>query len=236
LNKLHTKKYLDIFKKAVLNEWLFLCSVILYFCYVIKEEDEVLEDYKWELSRKEFLRSLIVIGAVVNIPFFTSCETKEEPEFFDCNPLSPEQLKVLQAAQLVLFPKEGNGPSALDVKADKWIVYVLNDARESQREKDFITEHLEGLNQLSKETHKVSYDLLRIDQQGDLLELFFEEKAPKRWGSRMLTLIFEALLLDPLYGVNPNNIGWKWLNHNPGMPRPNKKNMYPTIYATMNGV
>ena len=203
---------------------------------MIKDQEDIIEDYKWEISRKEFLKSLLVLGVAANIPFLTSCETKEDLEFFDCTPLSAEQLKVLQAVQLVLFPKEGNGPSALEVNADKWIVYVLNDAREPQREKDFIVEHLEGLNQLSKETHKVSYELLSMDRQEDLLELFFEEKAPKRWGSRMLTLIFEALLLDPLYGVNPNNIGWTWLNHNPGMPRPNEKNMYPTIYATMNEV
>jgi len=203
---------------------------------VIKEEEEIEEDYKWELSRKEFLRSLLIIGVAANIPFLTSCETKEDLEFFDCTPISPEQLKVLQAVQLVLFPKEGNGPSALQVNADKWIVYVLNDVREPQREKDFIVEHLEGLNQLSKETYKVSYDLLSRDRQEDLLELFFEEKFRKRWGSRMLILIFEALLLDPLYGVNPNNIGWKWLNHNPGVPRPNEKNRYPTIYTTMNEV
>ena len=211
--------------------------MLCYFvCKVIKEEEDIQEDYKWELSRKEFLRSLLIIGVAANIPFLTSCETKEDLEFFDCTPISPEQLKVLQAVQLVLFPKEGNGPSALEVNADKWIVYVLNDAREPQREKDFIVEHLEGLNQLSKETYKVSYDLLSRDRQEDLLELFFEEKFRKRWGSRMLILIFEALLLDPLYGVNPNNIGWKWLNHNPGVPRPNEKNRYPTIYTAMNEV
>ena len=211
--------------------------MLCYFvCKVIKEEEDIQEDYKWELSRKEFLRSLLIIGVAANIPFLTCCETKEDLEFFDCTPISPEQLKVLQAVQLVLFPKEGNGPSALQVNADKWIVYVLNDAREPQREKDFIVEHLDGLNQLSIETHKVSYDALSIDRKEDLVELFFEEKAPKRWGSRMLTLIFEALLLDPLYGVNPNNIGWTWLNHNPGMPRPNEMNMYPTIYTTMNEV
>ncbi len=203
---------------------------------MIKEEDEILEDYKWELSRKEFIRSLLVIGVAVNIPFFTSCETKENLEEFDFTPLSAEQFKVLQALQLVLFPRNENGPSALQVNADKWIVYVLNDSREGQREKAFILEHLDGLNALSQEIYKTSYDLLSIDRQEGVLELFFEERDPKRWGSRMLTLIFEALLLDPLYGVNPNNIGWTWLSHNPGMPRPNEKNMYPTIYATMNEV
>ena len=203
---------------------------------MIKLEEDIQEDYEWELSRKEFIRSLFVIGVAVNIPFLTSCGTEEDPVVFDSNPLSAEQLKVLQAVQLVLFPKEGDGPSALQINADKWIVYVLNDPRDSQREKDFIVDHLEGLNQFSKETHDIAYDLLSLDQQEDLLELFFQDKNQKRWGSRMLTLIFEALLLDPLYGVNPDSIGWNWLNHNPGMPRPNKQNMYPTVYATINEV
>ena len=83
---------------------------------MIKEEEDIEADYKWELSRKEFIRSLLVIGVAANIPFLTSCETEEDPEFFDCTPLSAEQLKVLQAVQLVLFPKEGNGPSALQSK------------------------------------------------------------------------------------------------------------------------
>jgi len=203
---------------------------------VIKEEDEIQADYKWELSRKEFIRSLLVIGVSTSIPFLTSCETKEEPEVFDCSPLSAEQLKVLQAVQLVLFPKEGNGPSALQINADKWIVYVLNDPRDPQREKDFILENLKRLNQFSKETHDKAYDLLSTDQQENLLDLFFQDRNQKRWGSRMLTLIFEALLLDPIYGVNPDSIGWDWLNHNPGMPRPNNHNIYPTIYNTINEV
>jgi len=28
---------------------------------------------------------------------------------------------------------------------------------------------------------------------------------------------------------NPNGIVWKWLNHNPGQPRPNEKNKYSEI-------
>lgn len=208
----------------------------LYVCKVIKEEEEILEDYKWEVSRKEFLRSLLIVGAASQIPFLSSCEPREVQQNFNCAPLSQEQLKVLQAVQLVLFPKEGGGPSALEVNADKWIVYVLNDKREPQREKDFIVEHLDGLIAFSEEQKSKTFDQLSTNEKEDVLALFFEDKIQKRWGSRLLTLIFEALLLDPIYGVNPDTIGWKWLDHNPGVPRPNKENMYPTIYTTMNEV
>jgi gluconate 2-dehydrogenase gamma chain len=36
----------------------------------------------------------------------------------------------------------------------------------------------------------------------------------------LLDYIMEALLTDPVYGGNPNSIGWQWLKHQPGFPRP----------------
>ncbi|NBC82635.1 MAG: hypothetical protein GVY19_04555 [Bacteroidetes bacterium] len=42
----------------------------------------------------------------------------------------------------------------------------------------------------------------------------------EHWLSMMLTYIFEALLSDPVYGGNTDQLGWRWLNHQPGYPRP----------------
>jgi len=42
----------------------------------------------------------------------------------------------------------------------------------------------------------------------------------------VLGYIFEALLVDPVYGGNPNGIGWKWLEHQPGLPRPTADKRY----------
>jgi gluconate 2-dehydrogenase gamma chain len=44
--------------------------------------------------------------------------------------------------------------------------------------------------------------------------------------SSLLKYIFEALLTDPIYGGNPNSMGWEWLDHTPGQPRPNPANRY----------
>lgn len=203
---------------------------------MIKQEEEIVDDYKWEMSRKEFIHSLLIVGAVSQIPFFSSCETKDELRIFNSAPLSKSQLQVLQSVQLILFPKEGSGPSALEVNADKWIVYVLNDDREPQREKDFIIDHIDGLIEFTQNKLKTNFDLLSREKQQQLLEKYFEDKTHRRWGSRLLTLIFEALLLDPIYGVNPDEIGWKWLKHNPGMPRPTERTKYPTIYTTLNEI
>ena len=45
----------------------------------------------------------------------------------------------------------------------------------------------------------------------------------------MVTLLFEALLLDPLYGGNKEEKGWKWLNHTPGFPRPTEELRYEVL-------
>jgi gluconate 2-dehydrogenase gamma chain len=39
----------------------------------------------------------------------------------------------------------------------------------------------------------------------------------------------EALLTDPAYGGNPGGIGWRWLQHVPGYPRPPMDKIYPEL-------
>jgi gluconate 2-dehydrogenase gamma chain len=54
-----------------------------------------------------------------------------------------------------------------------------------------------------------------------------------RWGRAWLSLllyyIFEALLSDPVYGGNPGEIGWRWLEHQPGFPRPPADKIYGSL-------
>jgi gluconate 2-dehydrogenase gamma chain len=47
--------------------------------------------------------------------------------------------------------------------------------------------------------------------------------------SLLLYYIFEALLSDPVYGGNPGGIGWQWLEHQPGFPRPPADKIYGNL-------
>ena len=47
-----------------------------------------------------------------------------------------------------------------------------------------------------------------------------QSRAGRNWLSLLLTYVLEALLADPVYGGNPDGIGWQWLEHQPGYPRP----------------
>jgi gluconate 2-dehydrogenase gamma chain len=47
-----------------------------------------------------------------------------------------------------------------------------------------------------------------------------QSRAGRNWLSLLLTYLLEALLADPVYGGNPDGIGWTWLEHQPGYPAP----------------
>ena len=51
----------------------------------------------------------------------------------------------------------------------------------------------------------------------------------KNWLSLLLYYLFEALLADPAYGCNPDGVGWQWLEHQPGFPRPPPDKIYTHI-------
>ena len=52
----------------------------------------------------------------------------------------------------------------------------------------------------------------------------------ENWVSTLLFYICEALLTDPIYGGNPNGIGWAWLAHQPGFPRPSPEQSYGVLH------
>ena len=55
-----------------------------------------------------------------------------------------------------------------------------------------------------------------------LLRQIAKSTAGENWLATLLSYIFEALLAAPIYGGNPGGVGWKWLQHQPGFPLPDK--------------
>ena len=183
---------------------------------------------QWLLSRKKFVQSLLMGGVALQLPWLTACSDRR---YFPGKtpPLSSHQFKVLQAVQNTLFPSDGNGPGAYEVNADTYLLWVLNDEQLDPSENDYIIEKLNKFEARAQE--KLGYSFLDLNpkEQHALVEEVSELKWGRIWLSRLLTLIFEALLLDPQYGGNPEGVGWTWLEHNPGLPRPKASHLYPSI-------
>ena len=180
-------------------------------------------------TRRRFFKTLVWSGVAVQVAYFPSCSVDRT----NTRPLSKKQFSNLQSMLSVLFPEDGNGPGALRLQADQYILWVLNDPRMSDQEKDFIKMGLTRLEEQAKSTYGSSFHKLEAEESAALTATLTDEKWGENWMSLLLTYVIEALISDPIYGFNENGIGWDWLGHVAGIPRPTDENKYDAIFETV---
>lgn len=127
---------------------------------------------------------------------------------------------LLAAVQDHLFPAEIDAPGAREIHALAYLQGVLGDPRGDREEQRFILKGAEWLEDLSRQRHQAAFvDLDPLRREQVLREVAGTPKG-ENWVSTLLLYLCEALLSDPAYGGNPDGIGWAWLAHQPGFPRP----------------
>ena len=127
---------------------------------------------------------------------------------------------IITAVHAVLFPSDGNGPSAQDIQSTQYLHLVLQTPDFDPEERKFILDGVNWLDQFAQEKFQRAFLSLSADQHNTVLRQITQSRVGDRWVGAMLTYLLEALLSDPVYGGNPNGIGWLWLEHQPGFPRP----------------
>ena len=182
---------------------------------------------QWQTDRRKFLRGALLAGAMTQIGFFTSCSTKLK-EGNDL--LTAEQATILNDVLNIFFPNDGNGPDAEDINAFGYVMWVLHDTLNRKIEDNaYILVGLNWADETAQEIYFSPFVELSQEQKEALVGKFTELDWAKNWSSMIITLILEALVLDPIYGGNKNEAGWNWLNHTPGFPRPTEENRYERI-------
>jgi gluconate 2-dehydrogenase gamma chain len=136
--------------------------------------------------------------------------------------LTPDEWQTLAAVQEHLFPSEPDSLGAKDINATAYLQFVLAELEQVDRE--FIKKGVVQLEKMAQTIEGKQFIALSSEQREHLLRRF--ETNGKQWISTILRYILEALLTDPIYGGNPNAIGWKWLDHQPGFPRPPANKRY----------
>jgi gluconate 2-dehydrogenase gamma chain len=134
--------------------------------------------------------------------------------------------QLIGAVQDLLFPSEPEAPGAREINALAYLKWVVADEKLDPEERAFILHGCDWLEALTRERTDNSFIELATDQQDRMLEQIARSEAGENWLSTLLLYIFEALLSDPVYGGNPDQIGWRWLGHRPGFPRPDQHNKY----------
>lgn len=183
------------------------------------------------LSRRAFLlrgsAALAVTTALPGLPLVLGEETSQETEF---SVFSDKQAKILSAVQEHLFPKDVGSPGALDIYALSYLEFVVTQPDFATHLRNFIVNGIQSVQEASLERFDRGFEDLSLAGKEDLLRYLADRT---RWGRNWLSLllyyIFEALLADPVYGCNPDGIGWQWLEHQPGFPRPPPDKIYTSI-------
>jgi len=184
------------------------------------------------LNRRAFLKTSTAISLLAGLTLYkptlagqhdnsddsieTSSRLRLGKNFF-----SKEQHTVLDAVQMQLFPDDGDGPSARDLKGIAYLEWAMTDqVNINDGDPDFIAKGITWLNELSQQTHGAFFVELNDSQQDKVLKQVAKSQAGENWLSILLYYLTEALMIDPIYGGNPEMIGWKWLQHQAGFPRP----------------
>ena len=173
------------------------------------------------MDRRQFLAlstlgASAALGACSSVPAFTR---KPGTKTVDSG-LSASQWQALIQVQHHLLPSEADAPGAKEVNADQYLNFVLTDADFDANERRFIATGLDELQGVCQRQHQQPFEALSDDDKERCLRAFEGTSNGYAWLSTVLNYLLEALLTDPLYGGNPEGIGWQWLEHTPGFPRP----------------
>jgi hypothetical protein len=188
------------------------------------------------MNRRRWLQLAILGGVAVSTPWITSCDTEtpqDEPNLDGGGIFTHEEMKNIYAFQNFLLPAEGDGPSAGEMNAHQYFIWSLSDKHFSASDKDyFVGKSIEVFELCKEQMSKPFHQLVEMEMENFILknisESWFES-----YIARMITVIFEATLLDPIYGGNIDEKGWEWLAHTPGSPRPNETTKYPEILTLL---
>lgn len=178
------------------------------------------ESTDFVLKRRDFL--LIISGLLVLAP--SGLLASEQKQTLDA--YAEEPWKTLDAVFEHMFPAIDGAPGSRDIGVIHYIQTMLQTPDADPQDKIFITNGVGWLNDLSQNKHNQNFISLDTATKENLLRQIENSQAGERWLSLLLTNLLEALLSDPVYGSNPNGIGWNWLQHTAGFPLPDADTQY----------
>ena len=183
-----------------------------------------LKEWRREIiSRRTFLARMAGVSVAALFPLAAGGATLAPKSK---TALSDDQQTVLVAVQQHLFPSEPGIPGAREINALVYLNNVLADPKMDEDEKAFIRNGVGWLEELVKDELGKSFTGLDATQREQMLRRIEQSSAGENWLATLLLYLFEALLSDPVYGGNPDGIGWQWLEHPPGFPRPTADKIY----------
>lgn len=121
-----------------------------------------------------------------------------------------------------LFPPSNNIPGARELNTIAYMRGVLQDERIPQERKTYLFNGVKWLDEESITGYGKKYFNLHSDQRSAILDSISKEYWGGSWLYFLMEYFFESMFCDPVYGANIDQKGWRWLNLEPGYPRPSR--------------
>jgi len=176
------------------------------------------------MNRRDFLRRACLAALTTRIPTRSPAAAAQEPP--RGRVLDAHQWRTIATVQDHLLPAEPGAPGSSDIHATAYLDGVLADPELDPEVRSLILNGIGWLDELAQEGHGRPFADLAPEPREELLRGIVDRPTGDLWLSTLIDYSLEALLGDPLYGGNPGGIGWAWLEHNPGLPRPTPANLY----------
>ena len=182
-------------------------------------------DSKHLLSRRKFIQYLTI--AVSSYPISSLAINRKQSNI---SKPDKEPWQTLSKVQEHLFPSEQgsllDSLGAEDINALVYLQNMMETPEFPQDEKELINNGVTWLDELSKKKYAKKFTQINADEKEKILRQIENSNAGSRWLSLLLTYLLQAIVADPIYGGNPKGIGWQWLEHQPGFPRPVESKKY----------
>ncbi len=193
------------------------------------------------INRRDFIRGTMAASLLATL---SSCKPSVDENSFEKSSLEPinysddsvslnnfvfsrDQQLDLQAIYMRLFPDDGDGPSANDINVVTYLEWAMTDSKNIEDgDPEFIAQGIDWMNQLANDTYRDDFKNLTKEKQDLLITQTINSDAGKNWVSILTYYLVEAITLDPYYGGNTNQLGWKWLEHQGGFPQPIRGKTY----------
>jgi len=180
---------------------------------------------QYPYSRRQFVKGVAAFGVLSAMPWLSSCEHVVPVEKGVLGEHSQMAADVLG----ILFPNDGNGPSSKDLRSYEYLNWVLGDENYDVDIKRSIHKGFDRLAEFSIVEHGKPFGKMSPKGKVGLVSQITEYGWGENLLARLISMILDSLVIDPIYGMNMNEVGWRWMEHIPGQPRATASNKYPQI-------
>lgn len=140
--------------------------------------------------------------------------------------IEPDGWRILGLIQAHLFPSETQAPGAREVNALDYLHFVMSWEGTDPVEPRILRSGLDRLREIAAQTAGGTFEALDVPGREQALRTLESGEGGTEWILLVLDYVFEALLADPIYGGNPDRVGWRWLQIEPGHRRPGPDQRY----------